>query len=168
MIKSKVNSNSYDIELDVKSKYKGTIDNLDFEFAISSVNKDNYSIIKNGIEYDIDILDTNSQDKSIQLLINGKSFNIVLEDEFDAIVKKLGFKNKPKTTEKQVKAHMPGLIVNIHVEIGDVVFKGQKLLTLEAMKMENVIKAPEDIKIKKVNVKKGNAVEKNDVLFELD
>ncbi|MCK5908178.1 MAG: acetyl-CoA carboxylase biotin carboxyl carrier protein subunit [Flavobacteriales bacterium] len=168
MIKSKVNSNSYDIELDKESKHKGTIDNVDFEFSVISDDKDNFSITKNGVEYDIDIISSNPKNKTLQLLINGKEFKVALEDEFDTIVKKLGFKNKPKTTENQIKAHMPGLIVSIHAKAGDIVLKGQKLLTLEAMKMENIIKAPEDIKIKKVNVKKGNAVEKNDILFELD
>jgi biotin carboxyl carrier protein len=167
MINSKINSNNYSIEFDAKNKFKGKINNDSFNFVIESENNDNYRIVKDGVEYDIDIISVNTETKSIQTLINGKSFEITLEDEFDAIVNKLGFKNKAKNTEKIVKAHMPGLIINIHVKNGDTVLKGQKILTLEAMKMENIIKATDTITIKEVKVKKGNTVEKNDILFDI-
>jgi biotin carboxyl carrier protein len=167
MINSKINSNNYSIEFDAKNKFKGKINNDSFNFVIESENNDNYRIVKDGVEYDIDIISVNTETKSIQTLINGKSFEITLEDEFDAIVNKLGFRNKAKNTEKIVKAHMPGLIINIHVKNGDTVLKGQKLLTLEAMKMENIIKATDTITIKEVKVKKGNTVEKNDILFDI-
>jgi len=167
MINSKVNSNSYSIELNESDKLKGRINDSNFKFLIKSEDKDNYCIVKDGIEYDIDIISTNTKTKSIQLLINGKSFEITLEDKFDAIVNKLGFKNKIKSTEKHVKAHMPGLIINIHVKKGTSVLKGEKLLTLEAMKMENIIKATDDITIKEVRVKEGKTVEKNDILFDI-
>jgi biotin carboxyl carrier protein len=167
MINSKINSNNYSIEFDAKNKFRGKINNDSFNFVIESENNDNYRIVKDGVEYDIDIISVNTETKSIQTLINGKSFEITLEDEFDAIVNKLGFKNKAKNTEKIVKAHMPGLIINIHVKNGDTVLKGQKLLTLEAMKMENIIKATDTITIKEVKVKKGNTVEKNDILFDI-
>ena len=167
MINSKINSNNYSIEFDAKNKFRGKINNDSFNFVIKSENNDNYHIVKDGVEYDIDIISVNTEAKSIQTLINGKSFEITLEDEFDAIVNKLGFRNKAKNTEKIVKAHMPGLIINIHVKNGDTVLKGQKLLTLEAMKMENIIKATDTITIKEVKVKKGNTVEKNDILFDI-
>ena len=167
MINSKVNSNNYSIEFDENNNLRGNIDNNNFDFFIKSEDQNNYCIVKDGVKYDIDIISTNTKNKSIQVLINGKSFGITLEDEFDKIINKLGFKNKTKNTEKQVKAHMPGLIVKIHVKKGDTIIKGQKLLTLEAMKMENVIKAIDDIKIKNVNIKEGNTVEKNDILFNL-
>ncbi len=59
---------------------------------------------------------------------------------------------------------MPGLVLDLRVNEGESVKKGDPILVLEAMKMENIIKSPIDGTIKKINVKKGLAVEKNQVL----
>ena len=67
---------------------------------------------------------------------------------------------------KNIKAPMPGMVLNILVEDGDTVTKDQAVVILEAMKMENVIKSPVDGTIKKVGVTKGVAVEKNTILIE--
>jgi len=64
-----------------------------------------------------------------------------------------------------VTAPMPGTILKMNVSTGDAVKKGQVLLILEAMKMENEITAPADGKIASVNVAKGSAVNVGDVLI---
>ena len=168
MIRSKINGSSYKIELNSENEFNGSIDNEIFDFLIKSREADSYLIIKDDNKYDIDIISSNVIDKTLKILVNGKEFNVELEDEYDAIVNTLGLVNKPINTNKIVKAHMPGLVLEVHVKVGEEVLKGQKLLTIEAMKMENVIKASENIKIKNVKVIKGNTVEKNDILFELD
>ena len=61
---------------------------------------------------------------------------------------------------------MPGLIIDLKVKTGDTVKAGDSLLILEAMKMENMLKSPGDGVVKNVKVKKGDAVEKNQVLIE--
>jgi biotin carboxyl carrier protein len=61
---------------------------------------------------------------------------------------------------------MPGLIVDVGVEVGQDVKKGDKLLVLNAMKMENIIKAPADGKVRQVLVNNGQNVEKNQVLIQ--
>lgn len=66
-----------------------------------------------------------------------------------------------------IKAPMPGTILNINVNQGDVVKKGQVLLILEAMKMENEILAPNDATVASVNVSKGSSVNVGDVLVSL-
>jgi biotin carboxyl carrier protein len=63
---------------------------------------------------------------------------------------------------------MPGLVLNILVEAGQEVSKGDALLILEAMKMENVIKASGDGKVRSVKVKKGDAVDKGLLLVEME
>jgi biotin carboxyl carrier protein len=63
---------------------------------------------------------------------------------------------------------MPGLIISISTSAGDEVQKGDVLLILEAMKMENVIKSPRGGKIKKVNVALRQPVEKNQVIIEFE
>jgi biotin carboxyl carrier protein len=66
-----------------------------------------------------------------------------------------------------LKAPMPGLVVDIPVKEGDVVKKGDTLVILEAMKMENALKAVGDAVVKKINVKKGQAVDKNTLLVQM-
>jgi biotin carboxyl carrier protein len=65
----------------------------------------------------------------------------------------------------QIKAPMPGLVLSVLVTEGDEVKKGDNLLVLEAMKMENMIKSPTDGIIKKIEIKQGNKVEKNELLI---
>lgn len=60
---------------------------------------------------------------------------------------------------QQIKAPMPGTILDVRVQAGQAVKKGQVLVILEAMKMENEILAPCDGKIASVNVRKGDSVE---------
>lgn len=67
----------------------------------------------------------------------------------------------------KVAAPMPGTILKVHVNAGDVVKKGQVLLILEAMKMENEIVAPSDGKIASVHVENGNAVSVGDVMVSI-
>ncbi len=66
-----------------------------------------------------------------------------------------------------VTAPMPGTIVRVDVSVGDVVSKGQVLLVLEAMKMENEIVAPVAGKVTAINVTKGSTVNAGDVMVQL-
>ncbi len=67
-----------------------------------------------------------------------------------------------------IKAFIPGTIVDIKVKRGHKVTEGEPLLLLEAMKMRNIIAAPKEGRIKKVWVKKGDVVSKNQLLIEMD
>ena len=74
-------------------------------------------------------------------------------------------------TTKQINfilAPMPGLILEINVEVGQEVNENDNLLILEAMKMENIITSPRDGVIKSISIKKGDAVEKNQLLIEFE
>ena len=61
---------------------------------------------------------------------------------------------------------MPGLVLSVLVKEGDEVKKGDNLLVLEAMKMENIIKSPADVTIKSIKIKASDKVEKNQVLIQ--
>jgi glutaconyl-CoA/methylmalonyl-CoA decarboxylase subunit gamma len=66
-----------------------------------------------------------------------------------------------------VQAPMPGTILDVRVKAGDLVSKGQTLMILEAMKMENEILAPHDCSVKQVHVEKGASVSAGDILVTL-
>jgi biotin carboxyl carrier protein len=80
----------------------------------------------------------------------------------------MGIKRSVDTINTDVKAPMPGKVIQILVKEGDSIEKGNGILILEAMKMENVLKAESDCVIKKILVKTGDSVEKNQILIELD
>ena len=69
---------------------------------------------------------------------------------------------------KYLLAPMPGKIVSINVKDGQKIKSGDNLLVLEAMKMENLLTATKDTKIKKINVKTNDAVEVDQILIEFD
>jgi biotin carboxyl carrier protein len=89
-----------------------------------------------------------------------------LKDRFDQLLEQMGMSAAATTKVNDIKAPMPGLIVGINVQSGDVVKKGDAVLILEAMKMENLIKAAGEGTIRTVRVNKGDRVEKNQILIE--
>ena len=72
-----------------------------------------------------------------------------------------------ETREIFVVAPMPGKIVSIEAKVGDVLKKGDAILTYEAMKMKNVLRAPENGTLKLLNVAIGQSIKKFDVLAVL-
>jgi biotin carboxyl carrier protein len=77
----------------------------------------------------------------------------------------MGFEVGAVKKVNDIKAPMPGLILEIKINIGQEVKENDVLLILEAMKMENVLTSPRDGVIKSISVKKGDAVDKNHLLI---
>ncbi len=88
-----------------------------------------------------------------------------IENPLDAVLEKMGIHLAATVALSNVKSPMPGVILEVNVAPGSEVKKGDKLLVLEAMKMENVIKSPIDGQIASIHVTKGESVEKNHVLI---
>ena len=114
--------------------------------------------------YEIEIL--SQIDKRIDIKINGKKTSVHVKTDLDLMLEKMGMISKEIPTINKLDAPMPGNILDVLVSKGDKVGKGDPLLILEAMKMENVIKAPTDVTIQKINVLVGDNVEKNQTLIE--
>jgi biotin carboxyl carrier protein len=112
-----------------------------------------------------EVLKVDYQTKSFELLINFNKYKLSAADDFDLLLKQMGFGLSSGLKIKEMKAPMPGMVLNVLVKEGDVVEKGDTLILLEAMKMENSIKALANLVVKKVSVEKGKAVEKNQVLI---
>ena len=100
--------------------------------------------------------------------IDGQSFDIQIKDELDQMLDKMGFSAVVSKQIKEVKAPMPGLVLEVNVTEGQIVKEGDKILILVAMKMENSILIHADATIKKILVKAGQPVDKGQVLVELD
>lgn len=138
------------------------------DLDIVSTGPQQYHLLKDGIRYDVEVLNLNPTEKTLLLLINGQKVNIEIKDQYDLLVQRLGLSKVKLVQEKEIKAPMPGLIVEVLVAPGTQVEKGTPLLILEAMKMENMLKATSDGLVESVLVSKGQTVDKNQVLIALD
>ena len=165
MIKANLNNQVFDIVFDDKEYQQGSINNQLFTIDRVKSSDTNWHFLKEGKSYNIEILKIDKVAKQVELKMNGKLSSVKISDQFDALLKSLGMDNLAAKKVLELKAPMPGLVLNILVNEGDTIAKGDSLLVLEAMKMENIIKSPTEGVIKKIHAVKGTAVEKNQLLI---
>lgn len=113
-------------------------------------------------------LEINKEEKNITILHDGRKIFLSLIEPMDELLKSMGLEGALTPKINDLKAPMPGLVLDVVVKAGDTVSKGDTLLILEAMKMENAIKAPADLNIKEIHTTTGSAVDKNQVLITFD
>ncbi len=159
-----------------KEQYRVTVNSTETNLTEESLADENLiSLPDNGISLIVknrsfrsSIVNIDQNKKTVTLLVDGILYNARVETGLDIQLKTMGFGNASTKTLKEIKAPMPGMVLEVNTAEGENVEAGTKLLVLEAMKMENVIAIPAPGKIKKILVKKGEAVQKNQVLIELD
>lgn len=127
-----------------------------------------FNLIKNNRSVNARLLDADISGKHVKIEVEGEAYDLVVKDELDQMLDKMGFSTVSSKHIKEIKAPMPGLVLSIAVTEGQEVKEGEKVLILEAMKMENSIMIHANAKIKKIKVKPGDAVDKNQVLVELE
>ena len=133
---------------------------------MASIQDGYFHILLDNRSYRAEVVEMDSQRKRFVMKINGTLYPVTLKDKFDLLLEKMGMNANAGARVNHVRAPMPGLIIQLKVKDGDTVKAGDTLLILEAMKMENIIKAPGDATVKSVKVKMGDGVEKNQVLIE--
>ncbi len=106
--------------------------------------------------------------KTVTLLYNNQKYSAKITEPMDELLKSMGLENALVQKISEVKAPMPGLVLDVLVSPGDTVEVGQKILVLEAMKMENAIKSPTAGVVASINVSKGQAVDKNYILIRFE
>ncbi|TDQ09822.1 acetyl-CoA carboxylase biotin carboxyl carrier protein subunit [Pedobacter metabolipauper] len=163
-MKVKVNE-TYVFELDVDTNGIKVNDSV---IALDSRDLPNghTHVIYNHKSYNIELVSENRDEKTSVIKVNGNAYTIVIEDQYDLLLKQLGLDNIKSNKIKEIKAPMPGLVIGVLVSEGDEVNQGDNLLVLEAMKMENIIKSPTSGTIKKIGISKGDKVEKNELLIQ--
>ncbi len=124
-------------------------------------------VLKGSRSYEIKILGTNFSEKKLSIQVNGNTYQAEISDPYDQLVNRMGLLLDNFHKVDEVKAPMPGLVLQILVAPGEEVKKGDALLVLEAMKMENIIKSPGDGTVGEIAVQKGQAVEKGQVLLRM-
>lgn len=122
-------------------------------------------VLHQNTSYRIEIVSFSKEDKTAQLKVNGTTYRIAIKDRFDELLQQLGLDSLQAAKATELKAPMPGLVLAVFVKEGDEVKKGDNLFVLEAMKMENIIKAPADVCIKSLKIAPSDKVEKNQTLL---
>lgn len=127
-----------------------------------------YHILTGGKSFNVEVVRLDKTAKTMTLQVNGTKYEVSLRDKFDALMEQMGFGSGAGQKAADLKAPMPGLVIEVRVQPGDLVKKGDPVIVLEAMKMENVLKAPGDGKVKSIEVQKGVSVEKGLVLIKFE
>ncbi len=158
------------------SNYLITINEEEFDCKISDVdsldsiniNAQTLHVLDKNRAFKVEIRHSDFLNKTMSLSINGNIYEVKLEDEYDQQVKKMGLLAVTTQQLNEVKAPMPGLIVDVMVEVGQEIIEGTPLLVLSAMKMENIILAQGEGIIKSIEVKKNDSVEKGQLIIEME
>lgn len=145
---------------------KLTVNDIPIQWDIQKLDDRTFHILKEHTSHAVELIQVDHKEKLLTLKFNNKTVEIRIRDRFDLLLDQLGIKDSDGAPLKDIKAPMPGLILDINVKVGDLIRKGDPVLVLEAMKMENTIKSPGDGEVKAVLVEKGAGVEKNQVLVQ--
>jgi len=164
MLSAKINWQR-SLEIDVNGS-SFTIDGSEFPIDVAKLGPEKFHIIRNNKSFSAEIVEVNRPTKTVSVRINGSTHTVQLKDKFDLLLDKLGMNNGSGAKLNNIKAPMPGLIIDLRVSAGQTIEPGDTLLILEAMKMENIIKSSGSGIVKRVTVKKGDSVEKGQVLIE--
>jgi biotin carboxyl carrier protein len=97
----------------------------------------------------------------MEIIVGGELFHILVQDEWQRRLANIQRKTAVETGETVLRAPMPGQVLRTDVEVGAVVKRGQGLVILSAMKMENEIRSPRDGRIVAVHVAEGDKVDQN-------
>lgn len=157
---------NYDITID-KEKF-----NLSFEditsLDIIPIGNQQFHALRHNRSYKIKILNTDFANKTMTIEVNGNSYEMVLADEYDQMVRKMGLLTTKTHKINNIKAPMPGLIIDVMVTTGQNVVIGTPLIVLSAMKMENIITSHGEGVIKSINVKMNDTVDKGQLIIEME
>ncbi|MFN2261139.1 MAG: biotin/lipoyl-containing protein [Psychroflexus sp.] len=140
------------------------IQNLD----IQQISPQSYHLLVNHKSVKSEIVKSDFLNRKYTVKINSNLYEVEIANELDILIKEMGLSLAASQKINEVKAPMPGMILDIMVKENQEVKEGENLLVLEAMKMENTILAPRDAVIKSISVETGKTVTKNQILIEME
>lgn len=153
-------------EVDFRTTDSITLNGQPFAWDIVALGGGRYHVLHHGKSYNAELLVADYETKTFVLRLNGQRVELQAKDRFDQLLDRMGLSNTTAAKVNELKAPMPGLIVDIRVQPGQTVQKGDSLLVLEAMKMENILKAPADGVVASIRVDLRANVTKGQVLVQ--
>ena len=159
-----------------KPTYKVTANEFEFFFTKEQVEAADlvqqspvdFNLLQDNQSVNVKLIEADRYAKHLTIEVEGESFEVEIKEELDQMLEKMGFGMVTDKHIKEIKAPMPGLVLEISVTEGQEVAEGEKILILSAMKMENSILIHTRATIKKIIISAGQAVEKGQVLVELE
>jgi biotin carboxyl carrier protein len=159
---AKLGEQSYTVEIEEtgKSIYRVSVDGNEFIVDGKKTGRTNYSLIVDNRSFEIEVDNT---DDEYRVLVDGRSYRIDLVDERRMRVggAQAGLELQGR---QKVSVPMPGKVIAVLVAEGDPVERGQGLVIVEAMKMENEVRSPISGEVKEIKIKPGDTVEGGAVL----
>lgn len=143
---------------------KEQLDNLD----LTKNSNTDFHVLKDSKSYKAILQKSDFLNKSYSVKINSNTYEVNISNDLDLLIEEMGLSLAAAQVVNDIKAPMPGLILDVLVQEGDEVKEGDYLLVLEAMKMENTLTAPRDGVVKSVGVEKGQTVDKGQLLIEME
>lgn len=161
----------------MSKSFKTSVNNT-FDFEIKDddisdldalqISESEFHVLEQNKSYKAEITRADFNKKSYELKVNNNIYHVNISNNLDILIKEMGFAIGSAKHIDSVKAPMPGLILEINVQVNQEVKEDDPLFILEAMKMENIITSPCDGIIKSISVNKGDAVEKNQLIIKFD
>jgi biotin carboxyl carrier protein len=140
-------------------------DGKNYTVNVKQRHRDHLLLRLNGKNYDIAL---SGVDNKRSLFVNGKPCQLTVLDPRIARLREFSKTASDEQSSEAVKAPMPGLVLRILVKEGNHVEANDGLVIIEAMKMENEIRATSEGIIKKISIKEGQAVDKGALLLRLE
>ncbi|MBV7532591.1 biotin/lipoyl-containing protein [Chitinophaga sp. sic0106] len=165
MIKAIVNGKS---TFTVNKEQEITADGQKVDWSAIQLPGGDYSVIMDGFSYQAQVIKVDKEAKTVLLQINQQQYEVAIEEPIDQLLAAMGIKDAMAKKVNDIKAPMPGLVLKVLVEPGQAIKKGDPVLILEAMKMENVFKSATDAIVREIKVSERTAVEKGEVLIVLE
>jgi len=153
-------------EVDYRAADTVTLNGQPFAWDIADLGAGRFHVLHEGRSFNAEVVSVDYATKNIVLKVNELRVELNAKDRFDLLLERLGMSNAAAAKVNELKAPMPGLIVDIRVVPGQTVQKGDPLLVLEAMKMENILKAPADGTVGSLKVALRDNVQKGQVLVQ--
>jgi biotin carboxyl carrier protein len=154
-----------EILIEIIDEHHITVDGVAYEIDFESVSEQTvYSLLANNNSYEALVYES---EEGWQVLLHGSQYVLLVEDERERRLRASLGGGPPENVDYHLRAPMPGLIVTVPVSEGQTVEKGDVLIVLESMKMQNQLKSPRPGKISRVQVKPGDSVEQRDTLLSV-
>ena len=135
---------------------------------VNWIDRDFFELIYQGKSFKGEILNRDIENRKLRLKLNHRVFELKKKFALDELIAELGLDKVKVKQLKEIASPMPGRILNIQVQVGDHVKVGDPILSLEAMKMENILKSDGEGVVKRVTIEKEQVVDKGQLLIEFE
>ena len=159
-----IGGNEYQVEISTEGRV--SVDGVEYQVDFRQIgDQPVYSVLIDGLSYEAYV---HPAEEAWQVLLQGNFYNSQVEDERERRLRLASGSVVSERQEFYLKAPMPGLIVDVLVEEGEQVDKGDVLVILESMKMQNELRTPRSGKIFRMNINIGDNVDQKQVLMSVE